>query len=313
VPLFDASGSTIGLVNPASPASQPTAITYDPSGNPSSTSQGNSFPFLYQGMEHEFIEPSQYDYSGNGAFYSAQLMRGLSMVGAQGTKSPSGDAGSGGAGGDGAALNGMTNAAALAEQVAFQDPTEPGGASGPSGNSGDGGLILYWFEQFGQDLADLFGGGGGSDLPPNYYVFQHRLNRPHHGRHPLYTDIIGVSNTLIVDQARFAPPPKLSAAGLFGKEPPLGAYGGKVQLVQEVIPFEPEAVPAPYEGPDVPFDFSPRRPVTYARCLDAAEHPALWANLCRDMPNAQTAAACWRLLPESAQMKRGLCSDLFES
>jgi hypothetical protein len=88
VPLVDAAGTVIALVNPASVRSPAETVTYDPSGNPSSTSQGNSFPFLYQGMEHEFIEPSQYDYSGNGALYSAQLMRGLSMVGAQGTSGP---------------------------------------------------------------------------------------------------------------------------------------------------------------------------------------------------------------------------------
>jgi hypothetical protein len=134
-------------------------------------------------------------------------MRSMSTTSALGRTSPSGGGG-GIVGGGGMALNGMTNAAALAEQVAFQDPTEAGGASAPSGNSGDGGLILYWFEQFGNDLADLFGGGGGSDLPPNYYVFQHRLNRPHGGRHPLYTDIIGVSNTLIVDQRDSAPDTK---------------------------------------------------------------------------------------------------------
>ncbi len=129
------------------------------------------------------------------------MQRGITQTGALGRTSPSGGGG-GIVGGDGMALSGMTNAAALAEQVAFQDPTEPGGASGPSGNSGDGGLILYWFEQFGNDLADLFGGGGGSSLPPNYYVFQHRINRSHGGRHPLYTDIIGMPTDIVVDQHR---------------------------------------------------------------------------------------------------------------
>jgi hypothetical protein len=126
-------------------------------------------------------------------------MRSMSTTGAQGRTNPSGGGG-GIAGGGGMALSGTTNAAALALQVAFQDPTDPGG-TGQGGGNGGGILILYWFEQFGRDLADLFGGSGGSSLPPNYYVFQHRLNRPHHGRHPLYTDIIGVSNSLVVDQA----------------------------------------------------------------------------------------------------------------
>jgi hypothetical protein len=116
------------------------------------------------------------------------------------------------------ALSGMTNAAALAEQVAFQDPPEPGGASGPSGNGGDGGLILYWFEQFGRELADLFGSGSGSDLPPNYYVFQHRLNRPHGGRHPLYTAFIGMAPGIVVGMGGVR---LVSAGGAPSPNPPL--------------------------------------------------------------------------------------------
>jgi hypothetical protein len=83
--LKSALGSTIALVNPASPGSQPPAVTYDPSGNPSSTSQGNSFPFLYQGMEREVTEPYPLYYSGAGGFHNPQIQRGFSLTGAQGT------------------------------------------------------------------------------------------------------------------------------------------------------------------------------------------------------------------------------------
>jgi hypothetical protein len=47
---------------------------------------------------------------------------------------------------------------------------------------------------------DLFGGGG-PDYPPNYFTFQHRLNRPHGGPHPLYTAFIGISTDVVVNQA----------------------------------------------------------------------------------------------------------------
>ncbi len=44
--------------------------------------------------------------------------------------------------------------------------------------------------------------GGGASYPPNYWVFQARLNRA--GRHPLYAGIIGVDPTLIPGQAEAA-------------------------------------------------------------------------------------------------------------
>jgi hypothetical protein len=199
----------------------------------------SNWPFLYQGMEHESIDPSPYYYSGDGAYYSAQIMRSMSTTSALGRTSPSG--GDGGiVGGDGMALSGMTNAAALAEQVAFQYPTEAGGASAPSGNSGDGGLILYWFEQFGNDLADLFGGGGGSSLPPNYYVFQHRLNRPHGGRHPLYTVYIGVGPGIVVGMGGVR---LVSAGGAPSGEQPLLApqcQGGVILVADFGGSHDPE-------------------------------------------------------------------------
>ncbi len=57
VPLIDASGSTIALVNAASTQSAPaTTYTYDPAGTPSVSGAANDWPFLYQGGEKEFTD-----------------------------------------------------------------------------------------------------------------------------------------------------------------------------------------------------------------------------------------------------------------
>ncbi len=58
VPLVDAAGTVIALVNPASASSPSTTYTYDPSGNPSMAGASSNWPFLYQGMEHESIDPT---------------------------------------------------------------------------------------------------------------------------------------------------------------------------------------------------------------------------------------------------------------
>ena len=82
VPLLDASGSTIGLVNAANVNAGPvTTYTYDPSGTPSVTGSANDWPFQYNGMEKELTDPSTYYYTGLGQFYSPQLSRSLSEVG----------------------------------------------------------------------------------------------------------------------------------------------------------------------------------------------------------------------------------------
>ncbi len=61
VPIIDASGSTIGLVNAASPQSgMATTYTYDPSGTPSANGAANEWPFLYQGREKEFTDPAPF-------------------------------------------------------------------------------------------------------------------------------------------------------------------------------------------------------------------------------------------------------------
>jgi hypothetical protein len=79
VPLIDASGSTIALVNAAATGSGPaTTYTYDPAGTPSASGAANDWPFLYQGGEKEVSDPGPLYYSGGGQFYSPQLVRSLS-------------------------------------------------------------------------------------------------------------------------------------------------------------------------------------------------------------------------------------------
>lgn len=201
-PLLDASGSTIALVNPASPNAPPaTTYIYDPSGVPTLSGQLNNYPFLYQGMEHEFIEPNQFYYSGDGQFYSAQIQRGFSIAGAQGISGPGGPGPDrahhgrhGGGEGHGAAVNGHTNTAAAADDF--------GGEGGDNvqldSNSPSPPLLAQFFVDIGNFFANLFGLGQGSSLPPNYFVFQARLQRG--GRHPLYDQILEIPQQIVPSQ-----------------------------------------------------------------------------------------------------------------
>jgi len=214
-----------------------------------------------------------------------------------------------GGGGRGAAINGHTDAAAMAADVEVS-----GGGSGGSGGGGSGNLLV----SFGQALEslwnDIYGGlfGGGPSLPPNYFVFQARLERA--GRHPQYDQIMKIARQLILTQA--SPVWELfSGPGTIPPNvPPLlrADYSGQIIPAQEIIPYEGGGELTVPGEPQLPSSLSPR-PVTYSRCLDAAEHPTLWANLCRDMPNSQTMVGCWKVLPESVQERRGFCADLVET
>jgi len=175
--------------------------------------QANSYPFLYQGMENEFTD-AQADlgqgilyYPGDGQFYSAQIARSLSLSGAQSTSGPGG-AGPrrahhghhhGGGGARGAAVNGHVDAAATADVVAA--------GGGDTGSSGSGGGTPSSLPGLLEDLynffSDLFGGGGGQSLPPNYFVFKARIERAR--RHPQYPDIDGAAIDIVLNQSPAAP------------------------------------------------------------------------------------------------------------
>ena len=183
-------------------------------------------------------------------------------------------------------------------------------------DSGSSGSVLYLLYQGFEDLLhDLTGGlldfGGGPNLPPFYFMYQARLTRG--GRHPHYNQIEEIQRDIALGQ-------KTSVRAILSLPAQLSLFLGErpaIQLVQDIVPIEPAP---PLQVPDTfdldpesePWGFAPRG-VTYDRCLDAAQHPALWANLCRDMPNNIVAANCRSLMYKSLQERNGFCADLFET
>jgi YD repeat-containing protein len=232
VPLIDANGSTIALINPASPSSPPaTTYTYDPFGMPTLSGSANNYPFLYQGMEQENFDEPLY-YSGDGQFYGPRIGRSLSLTGALDTSSPGGPGperahhgGHHGAGdGGGTAVNGHTNTAAAAADAG--DDAEGYNIQSDSSNSSLP-LLARIFVDIGNFFANLFGlGGGGQGLPPFYFVYQARLTRG--GRHPQYSNIDGAAKQITLNQKSSAPVGKNGAPS---NTPPL----------QEPTPAPPSA------------------------------------------------------------------------
>jgi YD repeat-containing protein len=89
VPLLDKDGTTIALVNAANVNSGPeTTFTYDPSGVSTVSGLANSFPFLYEGLEHEVSDPGQLYFEPSGNVYNPQIQRNLSLIGPQGIDGP---------------------------------------------------------------------------------------------------------------------------------------------------------------------------------------------------------------------------------
>ena len=196
---LDASGSTLGLWNAASPQSGlATTYTYDPSGTPTASGAANEWPFQYQGREKEFTDPAPYYYSGSGQFYSPQFIRSLSEAGQTSAS---------GAGSGGFSPSGMM----------FPSPSGSSGGLSPQSLGNDSQQAL----QVGEDIynvansipityeespialplaliggtidflvnffEDIFGGGGSPETPRQLL----------HGRHPLYPVILGLPDGLI--------------------------------------------------------------------------------------------------------------------
>ena len=208
VPLLDADGSTLGLVNAANVDSPPvTTYTYDPAGNPTVSGTANDWPFLYQGMEKEYTDPSTYYYSGGGQFYSPQLVRSLSETSATSTSgSNSGPAGNAiarpsGSGGVPTAVGdaGIAAAASSASNLALTGilaVLEPKiFAAAWAAGAIPGIIVTAAFGLF--DIFDAIFGGGDSAPPTPRQLL--------HGRHPLYPVILAVPPGLIPNQESAAP------------------------------------------------------------------------------------------------------------
>jgi hypothetical protein len=184
VPLIDASGSTIALVNAAStPSPAATTYTYDPSGSATLNGQANNWPFLYQGVEKEFTDPGPLYCSGGGQFYSSQLVRSLSETGQTSTSGPAtGPSGSGG-GGSGRGSSGGASRSGLSP---FGDIASS--ADCPNGDCGSGQQnstqinvsgndFVKFFEDIGQFFQNLFGLGGSTPLRASCFTAATRCIR----------------------------------------------------------------------------------------------------------------------------------------
>ena len=210
VPVVDASGSTLGLVNAASPQSgMATTYTYDPSGTSSASGTANEWPFQYLGREKQFTDPAPYYYSGSGQFYSPQFARSLT------------EAGETSAGGTGGGFSPAGNAIARPSSVSVSgfDPTnlhnDERSAESVGGGAAAGALAGALIGTEGGPFGALAGAaigasigaavsffealfGGGSNTPPTPRQLLH-------GRHPLYLEILGIQNGLIPDAVSAAP------------------------------------------------------------------------------------------------------------
>jgi hypothetical protein len=226
VPLIDLDGTTIGLVDASNVNGGPvTTYTYDPSGTPTLSGTYNEWSFLYHGMEQEGADPfPYYYYTGNGQFYNSQMVRSLSEAGETGTSGPgSGPAGnaiaapSGGGGVPSAALNvGIAEAGANASFLggyAALALLAPKIAALYAAGVIPGIVVTAAFALF--DIFDAI--FGGSDTP----MIPRQLR---HNRHPLYPDVLGVSDGLIPDEMSAAP--KIGPNPHPSNKPPLGQIPG---------------------------------------------------------------------------------------
>jgi hypothetical protein len=262
-------------------------------------------------MEHEFMDPQSLYYAGAGNFYNPLIQGSLSEIGEQGLSGPgSGQSGNSidapAANGGGLSWQSYQNDVKQAYRVGAETFVAFSGVTvGEEPVALTAALTAYVVDFLVNFFEDIFSGGGSPPIPRQLL----------HGRHPLYAVILGIRKGLISNEASSAPlagksPGPKSTGGVPSEESPLR----KIQY--EVVPYGGEPGPL-QESPG--FDLDPEAPelllrqVTFDRCMDAAEHPAIWADLCRDMPNSILKTNCWSLLPESVEMKRGFCKDLFEA
>jgi hypothetical protein len=137
-------------VNTANVNSHPeTTFTYDPSGVSTVSGVANSFPFLYQGLEHEVSDPGQLYFEPSGNVYNPQLQRALSLIGPQGIFGPPSGFGNGGfssPGGHGSSAGGPSKL-----EGALSDLAVVGSAFASAESLNSPSNFLMW--------------GGGSEIP----------------------------------------------------------------------------------------------------------------------------------------------------
>src|SRR5262245_28243200 len=85
VPLYDIAGSTVAMIDVANPNSSIITYKYDPYGmvTTSPNNQRPSWPFLYQGMEQEYLDSWKLYWQGDGSVYNPDPFQ-LSLDGPQG-------------------------------------------------------------------------------------------------------------------------------------------------------------------------------------------------------------------------------------
>ncbi len=228
--------------------------SYDPFGVPRLTGAGSSWPFLYQGMEHEITDPAPLYFDQGANVYNPMLQRELSQLGQQGIAGPpTAGAGDGGMGngfggtgpGQGFGNPGGLSGGRIASNLltVAQAPFLFGqggigvGEAGPLPIPGLGGakdLISF--------VTSLFDDGGdGAEIP----------RQARHRKHPAYGRVIGVSSGLIVtqeskvyptidDAVRAAQPKAVNRFRMTGRE----AYGG-IYPVQGGFSYT-----GPFDAPD---------------------------------------------------------------
>jgi Phospholipase A2-like domain len=194
-PLTDINGSTLALVNSASPTSPPGATyTYDPSGNVSiNGSNVTSWPFQYQGMEHEPTDPANLYFNSSSNVYNPQMQNMLSQVGAQGLGGPSiaSPDGPGAAGPSGQSGGPSWQKTKNDFQQAW-DVSE--GYPSATYSDGEGasvalplGAVAFGIDFLVNFFEDLFSGPNSPPIPRKLM----------HKRHPLYGEILGIDGDLI--------------------------------------------------------------------------------------------------------------------
>jgi len=299
VPLIDASGSTIGLVNAANvDAGAATTYTYSPSGTPVVSGTTNFWPFLYQGMEQESADAPYY-YSGNGQFYSPQLVRSLSEAGQTSSSGPGGPPPTQLAYGPGSQGNGSFGHW-YANQVENSLEGGFGGGDIGVGNSEVSYVVpvlaIVQIVEFWDSFFNWLLGGSGAPPTPRKLL---------HGRHQLYWRILGLRFQIVSEN---------SASPASG-----GAREAGVQQVQDVVPwaqpftdldpfnFEDENQPLP-----LPHGLEPKKENA---CREAAKSSRDdWALFCGTLYKRkwgeQLYAKCMSYYNSSAQEKENFCGWL---